>query len=143
MPAGYTAIQYNDIFLRDVLTKDFRQEPVFTQDGQTMMYHRFTVTVQGWYVTGHKNSPSGTVEIESIPRSSHTTPGSRYAHLTRQLTERGQKFEMRVGVGGPGEQVILKCEALPTTAGVFSNQNQLFAFYDRAGGPVVRRWPRR
>jgi hypothetical protein len=164
MPAGYTEIKYNNIVLRDCMTKEFRQEPVWDRDGQTLLYHKFTVTVQGYFISGSHTQtigtppntavidvPSSTVEIESTPRSDETTSGGRYKWLSGDITARRKKFVMTVGVGGPAPQIILLAE--PAVGGVaapgqgtgegvsdavIDDDSQLSDVYDRNGGPRVR-----
>jgi len=136
MPAGYTEIRYNDIILRDVLTKSFDQKPVLDADGQTLLYHRFTVVAQGYFVSG--SEPSRTVEIEQEPRSLHDTAGARYGYLADNISAERKPFQMTVGVGGPQPRVILYCEPPPATTGVLESSSQLYEYYDRNGGPRVR-----
>lgn len=135
MANGYTEVRYNDVVLRDCLTTAFEQKPVFSPDGQTMLYHKFTVSVQGWFLSGE--GESSTVEIEQTPRSPYVTAGNRYASLADNIAKERCKFEMRVGVGGPAPTRILYAEPPPATAGILNSSSTLFEYYDRNGGPRV------
>jgi len=163
MAAGYTEIKYNDVVLQECLTKEFHQEPVWDTDGQTLLYHKFTVTVQGYFVSGidtvsnggtppvYTPVPSATVEIESVPRTDDTTAGGRYYELADSITARRKTFIMTVGKGGVAEQIIL--QAYPAVGGpaapgqaqgegvadkVLDINSSLYEYYDRNGGPRVR-----
>jgi hypothetical protein len=163
MPAGYTEIKYNDVVLKECLTKQFLQEPVWDKDGQTLLYQKFTVTVQGYFVSGSHTEttgggsgvttevPSPTVEIESVPRTGYKTAGKRYGYLADNISARRKKFVMTVGKGGLAEQVILRADPPPggtkvpgtgpgegPTDAVLATGTPLYEFYDRNGGPRVR-----
>lgn len=137
MPAGYTEIRYGDVFLQNCLTKMFDQTPVWDTDGVTLKYHRFLVTVQGYFTSGV--GQSSTVEIESFPRSGGVTAAMRYTWLNEQLTRRAQRFQMSVGVGGPVPQAILYAEPVPDAdPGQIAGPDDLNFYRDRNAGPVTK-----
>jgi hypothetical protein len=149
MSYGKTIIKYNDVVLTDVLTKEFRQDVKWSDDGHTMLYHKFTIVAQGYFVSGHVDgflengqidpAVSPTVDIEQVPRSGLLTATARYAFLADNLAAHRKKFEMKVGVSStaPGE-LLLRADPLPDApTGILQSTSALFEFYDRNDGPRV------
>jgi hypothetical protein len=149
MSYGKTIIKYNDVVLTDVLTKEFRQDVKWSDDGHTMLYHKFTIVAQGYFVSGH---PDGwiyqtvipavipTVDIEKVPRSGLLTATERYAFLSDNLTAHRKKFEMRVGVTSTqqGELLLYAHPRPDAPVGVIDRTGTtLFEYYDRNDGPRV------
>lgn len=42
-----TTVEYGNVRLENVVTREFSQEPVYDESGTDLLYHKFTVTVQG------------------------------------------------------------------------------------------------
>lgn len=139
MAAGYTEITYGTIVLKDCLLKDFNQQPVFDEDQQTLLYNKFTVSVQGWFVSRPSADISPTVQIDdSVAPSIFTSAGGRYAVLRDNLTAKRKGFQMIVGKGGPDPVTILYAEPATSVPGVLGPGAVLVDYYDRNGGPVTR-----
>jgi hypothetical protein len=139
MATGYTEITYGTIVLRDCLLRDFNQQPVYDQDQQTLLYDKYTVTVQGWFVSLGEGVASQTVQIDdSAAPTVVTSPGGRYRVLKEALSARRKGFQMIVGKGGPDPQTILYAEPSPDPVGVLDVDSVLTAHFDRAGGPFTR-----
>ena len=139
MAAGYTEITYGTIVLKDCLLKDFNQQPVFDEDQQTLLYNKFTVSVQGWFVSRPSADISPTVQIDdSVAPSIFTSAGGRYAVLRDNLTAKRKGFQMIVGKGGPDPVTILYAEPATSVPGVLGPGAVLVYYYDRNGGTVTR-----
>lgn len=102
MAAGWTEVIYNNVVIKNCLTKRFEQEIVPTDDGSDDLFHRYTVHVSG-IVTGN----NGAVDVIGYEGDNTGEPAGTYRGFREALADPRQYFEMRVGVTANSTGTVL------------------------------------
>lgn len=125
MTFGYTEVSYNDVVITDCQTLNFEQTKVLDPtDGQTPLYDRFRVTVQGYFVSG----PSS-IQVDAPGYPTSTNAAERYTQLRNALMEKRRPFLMTCG---KGSEPVVVLQAIP----VDTADQALTPITDRNDGPT-------
>jgi len=107
MLAG-TTVTYGPVTLSNVVTRQFRQEPVYDRGEQSVMYHRFLVAVTGYCHGDPQPQQSGNQGPYTLPAdTAGQSAALSHQKIRHALLHPRQPFAINVGVSGGNQATLL------------------------------------
>lgn len=137
-----TRIIYNGVEIRNCLTRVFDQEAVYDASGTDLLYHKFTIHVQG-YVHGIYQNTTPNVGVKTLvpmmnPEADLTADSAsaviNQQNARQRLLQPRKPFTMIVG-----DKVLLSAKAYGDTTTLFGISNKSVVYFDVNNGPKPQR----